>query len=106
MRFFGRKKRSDIIDFTESYKRPKKEEKKPSAEESVGGFGFLGDLASSVKSQEDDTLDMSDSQEKRKKLAIRLMEMTERIEDFSNQIYHIQQRLEVIEKRLNINKFE
>jgi len=37
--------------------------------------------------------------EKRKKLAKRLMDMTTKIEDLSNQVYQMQQRIEVLERK-------
>ena len=43
--------------------------------------------------------------EKRKKLAKRLLDMTEKIEDLSNQIYHLQQRIEVLERKSNIGGY-
>ena len=42
-------------------------------------------------------------EEKRKKLAKRLMDITDRLEEVSNQIYHLQQRVEVLEKKFNPN---
>ena len=70
------------------------------------GFGFLGSMAgagSSESSTDSNYLDItSDVGEKRKKLAKRFMEMTERIEDLSNQIYHLQQRIEVLERKAGV----
>jgi hypothetical protein len=34
------------------------------------------------------------------------MDMTAKIEDLSNQIYHLQQRIEVLEKKMDVNRFE
>ena len=42
-------------------------------------------------------------EEKRKKLAKRLIDITEKLEDLSNQIYHLGQRVEVLEKKNDIN---
>tara|TARA_Y100000310_G_scaffold253607_1_gene260501 strand:+ start:214 stop:525 length:312 start_codon:yes stop_codon:yes gene_type:complete len=42
-------------------------------------------------------------EEKRKKLAKRLIDITEKLEDLSNQIYHLGQRVEVLEKKFNVN---
>jgi len=38
-------------------------------------------------------------EEKRQRLGRRLLDMTNKIEDLSNQIYHLQQRIEVLEKK-------
>ena len=62
--------------------------------------------AGSTSSSEsaDDTLDLGMQHEKKRKLAKRIMEMTERVEDLSNQIYHLQQRLEVLERKLDVRR--
>ena len=41
------------------------------------------------------------TEERRKKLAKRIADMTEKIDDVSNQLYHLQQRVEVLEKKSN-----
>ena len=43
--------------------------------------------------------------DKKKKLAKRLMDITDKLEDISNQIYHLQQRLEVIERKMDIGRY-
>jgi predicted nucleic acid-binding Zn-ribbon protein len=45
-----------------------------------------------------------DVHEKRRKLAKRLMEMTDKLEDLNNQIYHLQQRIEVLEKKMGVSR--
>jgi hypothetical protein len=92
--------------------------------EDSNNFDFLGNLASSdmfsnqnnFKETENDYnkdyIYLKDNyiensneshEEKRKKLAKRLLDMTNKIEDLSNQIYHLTQRMEVIEKKLKLN---
>ena len=84
----------------------------PSSSSSSDGsaLGFLGNLAGAgstsesfpiESSSETETYGSSDTGEKRRKLAKRLMDMTTKLEDINNQIYHIQQRLEVIEAKMN-----
>ena len=83
--------------------------------QSTGGFfgGFFGggSSSSSTTTSPDSTQSfsgMSDSinpEERRRKLAKRLSDMTTKIEDLSNQIYHLQQRLEVVERKLDVNRF-
>ncbi|HTZ41736.1 MAG TPA: hypothetical protein VMC07_00820 [Candidatus Omnitrophota bacterium] len=63
----------------------------------VGDIGFLGDMAASNSSYNSE--DNEDSGEKKKKLAKRILEMTDRIEDLSNQVYHLQQRIDLLEKK-------
>jgi len=42
------------------------------------------------------------SAEKRKKLAKRLIDMTNKMEDLSNQVYSLQQRIEVLERKSGV----
>jgi len=119
MGFFNRK--SNVIDLTEHFHKEQeklqamKEEAKESQPESStsSAFGFLGNLASSVRPSNSennndagDYMDMSsDASEKRKRLAKRIMDMTNKLEDVSNSIYHLQQRIEVLEKKSNLNDY-
>ncbi len=96
--------------------------------ENAGGFGFFGAIANTVSqnatgmtsengglnSNENSGLASNNGKsyldissgvdEKRRKLAKRLMEMTNKIEELSNQIYHLQQRIEVLEKRSGVGE--
>jgi len=126
MGLFGRK-RDKIIDLSESYNFQKRqpvqiqkkvqEITKDSSESETsnqGGF-FGGNTNASISNNNSDTIynnDKSenpeinpDAEEKRRRLAKRLQTMTEKIEEISNQIYHLQQRLEVVEKKLNVNNY-
>ena len=102
---FGKKKR--VLDLTEGYK--KQQEKIAQVQDddspSQNAFSFLGNLASNSNTESEDYVDVSGAEEKRKKLAKRFMEMTTKIEDLSNQIYHLQQRIEVLEKKMDVNRF-
>jgi len=109
MGLFSRKDK--VVDWTERYKKPqaKDAQKESSSESSQDGFSFLGSLASGAGSakESEDYIDLAgSSEERRKKLAKRLLDMTNKIEEISNQIYHIQQRIELLEKRAGINRLE
>jgi hypothetical protein len=131
MGLFG-KRRDKIIDLSESYNFQKrhpvkiqaktqeisKEDSPPAAETSnSGGFfgGFFGGGSSTQSNSSSNTSENYertessesplDAEEKRRRLAKRLATMTEKIEEISNQIYHLQQRLEVVEKKLNVNNY-
>ena len=108
---FGKKR--NILDLSEKYKR--QQEKIASTQEEIkevretnssvsplgGGFSLFGNASSSNETKTDySTNDDLDS--KRKRLAKRLIDMTSKIEDLSNQIYHLQQRIEVLEKKSNL----
>ncbi len=116
MGLFG--KREKVIDWSEGYrqassmKRSSAREVKP-REEDNDAIGFLGNIANSsseLSTNSDISWDneapsqtVGDYQNKKQKLAKRLLEMTDKIEDLSNQIYHLKQRMEVIEKKLKIS---
>jgi len=106
MGIFNRKK--DFIDLTEYHQRQQRKAVKPEtpAEENIAPFGFFGAMpTTSEQTESTDFGPESDSEDKRRKLAKRLKDMTEKIEDFSNQIYHLQQRVELLERKLRVNDF-
>jgi len=106
------RKKQKILDLTEGFNRYAKTKMNPIQEsKSSGNFDFFSGLASGASSRNDSSssgfLDSSeDSEDKRKKLAKRLVDMTSKIEELSNQIYHLQQRIEFLEKKINSNRFE
>lgn len=115
MSFLGFGKKKDFIDLGDRYRKQKEREdeiatesKEASQESSTqGAFDFLGGLASGSNqtSQSKEVIDVSAGEDKKKRLAKRLVEMTSRLEEVSNQIYHLQQRIEVLERKLDVNKF-
>ena len=116
MGLFGIGKKREVIDYSERYKieqereaRLRKEMQKKT--ESKNAFGFLGNMAnvglSSPKPvEQEDNEDNLDAEGRKKKLAKRLMDMTDKIEEIGNQIYHLQQRIEVLERRANVKSME
>jgi len=108
MGLFGFKKKKDVLDLTERYRRQQEKlaEIKKESESQTGNFDFLGNLASSSNSQTSESGYVNIPEEDRKKkLAKRLMDMTDKIEDLSNQIYHLQQRIEVLEKKIGTGNY-
>ena len=109
MGLFNFRKKPDVIDLTKRYK--EQQEKKTNTERdqsaSQNAFSFLGDLAGASKPAEsDEYVDVSNNMtEKKRKLAKRLMDITTKMEDLSNQIYHLQQRLEVLERKSGIGSY-
>jgi hypothetical protein len=88
-----------------------------SQESSVGAFSIFGgaDVASTVtKNNSPEYVNFSsssinsdssgDAEEKRKKLSKRIMDMTDRLEELSNQMYKLQQRVELLERKTNIGR--
>ena len=125
MGWFGIGKRDDVIDLTETMLRRKAqadeirqeavESSDSDSEESPvsAGLGFLGSIANAATESSDSDESTSDSEgsyvdmsagvsDKRKRLTKRLMDITEKMEDLGNQIYHLQQRLEVIERKVGV----
>lgn len=127
MAIFGKKK-DKTIDLTARYMKQKERMEnlrgnmKPSQTSTEGmqeqsspgagigsGFGFL-DNASSYSYGQSSTPQtyqgypnsaQSEDPERKRKLAKRLMDITDKLEEISNQLYHLQQRVEVLEKKMN-----
>jgi len=88
MGFFGNRK---ILDLTE------KEDESPGeyAENPAGVVELSKALG--------ENSEQLSSEEKKKRFVKRIIFLTEKIDDLSNQIYHLQQRIEVLEKKSGIN---
>jgi len=112
------KKKDDVVDLGERYRRQQEriaqESAKPVEEAQEAAPTFFQGLVNAaqkqneeqaqVKEQDDEVMDLGDSIEKRRqKLTKRMMEVTSRLEELSNQIYHLTQRIELVERKMNIN---
>jgi hypothetical protein len=112
MGLFNRRKK--VIDLTERYRTQqnkkdgvKVEQKETKTEETSSGgiFSFLGSMASSATpSPGSADSEEENAEDKKTRLAKRLLEMTKRIEDMSNQIYHLQQRIDLLDKKMNVGR--
>jgi hypothetical protein len=104
-----RKKSSDVIDLRGRFSIPEiKEVKVPQQNEpssDMTAFGFVGTSTETNTSQTSEYVDWNtnSNEERKTKLAKRLLDITNKMEDLSNQIYHMKQRLEIIERKLKIN---
>ena len=118
MGFFSKNKK-DVLDLTERFKEQQervaeiREVESATTNEPSSGFGFLANLAgsntgpASSESSTEEYADLSTGPENRKqRLAKRLIDMTDKLEEISNQIYHLQQRLEVLEKKIGVGSFD
>lgn len=56
--------------------------------------------------QEDKVIDLTEVEEKKKNLAKRISDMIEKMDGLSTKIYHLEQRIEVLEKRTRVNNFD
>ena len=117
MGFFNKRKREKILDLSERYRirdiKKKKEAVQTNQAEVKGSdgnpsFNFFENFSSTIETKNEETGDVSDlssSDEKKRRLAKRLIDMTNKMEDLSNQVYKLQQRLEVLEKKKNIDSY-
>jgi hypothetical protein len=108
-----------FVDLAERYRKQKEREKESSEtasdkSSSSAPFPFfdLGAMSKTKEASEDivdlssmGSVDTESTHEKKRKLAKRLADMTSKMEDLGNQIYHLQQRVEVLEKKNSANKF-
>jgi hypothetical protein len=119
MGIFSKKK---IIDYTEGYS-PRRNRapsssvssESSSSSDSSGGFfemaensreGTVGEYYSRKQSSSEGNFESLDAEEKRRRLARRLKNMTDKMEDLSNSIYLLQQRIEVLEKKTNVSSYD
>ncbi len=110
-----RKKEDKYVDLSErmrrqqerieSFKSPPEAEKKAETlgqTSSGGGFWSFfggGTNASNVSSEDQSN---ESPEERKKRLSKKLSDMTAKIEDLENQIYHMKQQIEVLEKKQKI----
>ena len=111
MAFFKRRNK-EFLDLTEKYKRNQEKatevQEETSSTDNSNAFGFLGNIAAASTSSSDATKSytpIGNVEEKRRQLSKRLLDMTEKIEDISNQIYHLQQRIEVLERKSGVGGY-
>ena len=114
MGFFGFGKKDEVIDLGERYRKIQEkksqrqdnlETKEPGETPVQSGLSFLGGLASGAQSSETESnyVDISGGEDRKTKLAKRLTDMTEKLENISNQIYHLQQRIELLERKSGVH---
>ena len=120
MGIFSRFKKGEVIDYTDyQHRLPQKKSisnsgqvmaNNPSAsiqngtaESSGSFFGFLGNLASSSEQSANKDAYQTNHEED-KKTEKHLSNLTNRYEDLSNQIYRLQQRIEVLEQKLRAGR--
>ena len=112
-----RSKEKGVLDLTEKYRRDQERlsnlnkdsetSATDSSSSSSSAFSFLGDMASaSSSSTTDETVDVASHVEtRRREISKRFLQLTEKMEDLSNQIYHLQQRIEVLERKSGVGDY-
>lgn len=120
MSFLGFGKKKKVLDLTEGYSQTEKVMQANQAKREASAVTntqnsfsgttpfsvFDSPAATSSSSNSDDFEAASTPEERKKRLAKRILNMTERIDDLSNQIYHLQQRIELLEKKLDVKGAE
>ncbi len=119
MGWFGFGGNNEVVDLGERFQKKKTPASKTSlssqkSDSNVGftPFPFFADAgtssamstssSSSLNSSGNVDLGGSDASEKRRKLVNRLKSMTDRLEDLSSQVYRLQQRVELLEKKSSV----
>lgn len=119
MKFFKRK--NNVVDLGVRYE--KQQEKLARLKENLGAdsgsavgtaqetssntgggiMSFFGNMSSAATTTPDvpSTEGVESAHERKRRLAKRLRDMTDKIEELNNQIYHLQQRIEVLERKNN-----
>ena len=105
MGIFDKFKKDKVIDYTEQYRYSIRKKSPQTVKTSAniqdsGEMGFLNDFAQSAKSDNDFSNSSLNSEERKEKLKQRLLNMTTQLEDLSNQIYRLNQRIEFLEQKL------
>ena len=107
-----RRKNKGVLDLTEKYRRDQEKAAKMQSDPETSStgtssaFGFLGDMASANSSSTDETVDVASHVEtRRREVSKKFLQLTEKIEDLSNQIYHLQQRIEVLERKSGVGGY-
>ena len=111
MKFF-KKRESKFVDWTEKLRNQQEQvdqmrsemssesSASPTEETSASPFPFFaGNTSSSYPSSTSSSSDETNLEERRRRLGKRLLDMTNKIEDLINQIYRLQQRVEVLERK-------
>jgi hypothetical protein len=114
MGIFGGKKEK-IVDLSENYHAVRKfaqrnaQKTSPKQDDTVD-MGFLGNIGGSNSTTDNFSWDnepapqaQEEFPERKQKLAKRLLDMTNKIEEQSNQIYHLTQRIELLEKKNKVS---
>jgi len=124
MKFFRRKEK--VLDLTKTYERDYERIKQRKERDNFNlnnisenslekkeitpflGFESLAqnqENSSGMNSSFNESFSSGDDDRKRK-LAKRLADMTEKVEELSNEVYRLKQRIEVLEKKNNVNFFD
>ena len=110
MGLFDFRKKGKIIDLTERYRKQqerteniRKDIPQKTQENSGEMFSIFGGATPTTTPTQTETSSSNlDVGERKRKFTKRLLDMTNKIEELSNQIYHLQQRIEVLERKAGV----
>jgi len=115
MGLFGFGKKDKVIDWSEKYHQQQdriSQEKAAKEKEATKPKTFFASLVENAKKQneqienekriEENMTSNENAEEKKQKLGRRLVEIETRLENISNQIYHLTQRVELLEKKAGV----
>lgn len=128
MGFLGFRKRKDFVDLGEHYRKQQERannmrediaevnsqrNSSPTNEGSSNAFGFFSSMASAGSSASEDSVptnygsseSVNPEERRRRILNKKLSTITDKLEDLSNQIYHLQQRVEVLERKNGVGRY-
>ncbi|MBI4116166.1 hypothetical protein HY449_00295 [Candidatus Pacearchaeota archaeon] len=97
MGFFDFLKKDDVADYSMKYNIQKTIAEKQQSDSSQTAQSPSQAISNELSNPSES------AEERRKKLVKRIVDMAERMENLSIQLYHLQQRIELIEKKMNIN---
>lgn len=102
MNFLGFGKKRGVLDLTEQYryKQERVSKIKEEVEKPATPFSIFGDNTQSFNSNNESTERPAlGIEERRRRLINRLKNLTEQIDSLSSQLYKLQQRVEVLERK-------
>jgi len=104
MRWFDFDRKDKILDLTKNLER-KENDKTIKAKEGFEKDDNEGKIIDLTNNKEE-VIDLTDISKKKKNFAKRISGMIEKIESLSTKIYHLEQRIEVLEKKTKVNNFD
>ena len=102
MAWFDFGKKDKIIDLTKRLERKETEYKiigREKSSESAEG-------SSNLDNDDGRIIDLTNIDQKKKSFAKRISGMIEKIDSLSTKLYHLEQRIEVLERKTKVNNFE
>jgi hypothetical protein len=99
MGLFGFGRKDKVIDLSQTYGK-KSAVSKENPPDSLSAFSAPAEMPQA--SEQEEAEQPETEEEKRKKLAKRLVDISTKLDEISMQIYHLQQRVELLERKMGI----